>query len=192
MAPTAYLAVLVPMPIFWNKPPLALAQRAKRGSLESVHAKARAKGFTLLELLIALVIISLMTAVVGFGVSQHPQRALKAEGDKLAARLNAAHAQMNAGASPLRLLAIQEPQRSGYFFETIVRSEDGTIQASWQAVQGDDVLSVRVLPAGSQLVLSEPLLIAREPITAPSSVLLSHEQWQVRVSTDGVHGWAAR
>jgi type II secretion system protein H len=157
-------------------------------------------GFTLLELLVALVIISLMTAVVGFSVSNSSQRTLKGEGDKLAARLNAAHAQMNAGASPIRLIATQDkvkdkdkdkPQ-SGYAFETTVRADDGSATASWKPVTGDEVLAPRALPSGSTLRLSEPLLIAREPITAASSITLEQGDVRVRIATDGINGWAAQ
>jgi type II secretion system protein H len=146
------------------------------------------EGFTLLELLVALVIISLMTAVVGFSVTGNSQRTLKGEGDKLAARLNAAHAQMNAGASPLRLVATD----TGYAFETTERADDGTAKASWKRVEGDEVLSARSLPTGAALGLKEPLLIAREPITPPMQFQIVHDQLRVRVATDGIQGWAAQ
>jgi type II secretion system protein H len=145
-------------------------------------------GFTLLELLVALVIISLMTAVVGFSVSNNGQRTLKGEGDKLAARLNAAHAQMNGGASPLRLVATD----AGYAFETTQRADDGTAKATWLRVEGDEVLAARTLPSGAVVALTEPLLIAREPITAPFSFQLVQDQLRVRIATDGLKGWAAQ
>ncbi len=156
---------------FWSKP--TLRQQA---------------GFTLLELLVALVIISLMTAVVGFSVSGNSQRTLKGEGDKLAARLNAAHAQMNAGASPIRLIATD----AGYAFETTQRADDGTAKASWARVEGDEVLAARTLPTGAVVALKEPLLIAREPITAAMQFQLVQNELRVRVATDGIQGWAAQ
>jgi general secretion pathway protein H len=146
------------------------------------------RGFTLLELLVVLLIISLMTAVVGFSVTGSTQRSLKGEGDKLAARLNAAHAQMNAGASPLRLVAIE----SGYAFETTSRANDGSANAQWVRLEGDEVLATRALPSGAALSLKEPLLIAREPITAPASFTLQQGAAVVRIGTDGVQGWAAK
>ena len=166
------LAALAQMPIFWNKP--------KRGRSEA--------GFTLLELLVVLVIISLMTAVVGFSVSGNSQRSLKGEGDKLAARLNTAHAQMNAGASPLRLIATD----GGYAFETTERADDGTAKASWKRLEGDEVLAARTLPTGAKLDLKEPMLIAREPITAPAKLQILQDSARVFVTTDGIQGWAAQ
>jgi type II secretion system protein H len=160
------------MQIFWNKP----ARPAKQA------------GFTLLELLVVIAIISLMTAVVGFSVSGNSQRSLKGEGDKLAARLNAAHAQMNAGASPLRLVVT--PQ--GYAFESIERAADGSAQAQWKRVVGDDVLAARDLPTGASIKLEAPLLIAREPISAAASFTLTHDAVQIQLATDGINGWAAR
>jgi type II secretion system protein H len=182
MEPMACQAVWAQMPIFWNK------CRKRNQSLGAAPSASICAGFTLLELLVALVIISLMTAVVGFSVSSHPQRTLKGEGDKLAARLNAAHAQMNAGASPIRLIATP----TGYAFEATLRADDGSAKATWNKVLGDEVLAVRTLPAGSALALKEPLLIAREPITEPMSFDLLQGDFRVRIATDGVQGWAAQ
>jgi type II secretion system protein H len=158
------------MLIFWNK------------------SSRKQSGFTLLELLVALVIISLMTAVVGFSVSGNSQRTLKGEADKLAARLNAAHAQMNAGASPLRLIATD----TGYAFETTERADDGMATARWKQVEGDEVLAARSLPTGATLAITQPLLIAREPITAPLAFELVHDALRIRIATDGIQGWAAQ
>jgi type II secretion system protein H len=180
MAQTACPAAVAQMLISWSKPQLAQ------------------QGFTLLELLVALVIISLMTAVVGFSVSNNGQRTLKGEGDKLAARLNAAHAQMNAGASPIRLIATQDKDKdkdkpqSGYAFETTIRADDGSATASWKPVTGDEILAPRTLPSGSVLRLNEPMLVAREPITAASSITLEQGDVRVRIATDGINGWAAQ
>jgi hypothetical protein len=129
-----------------------------------------------------------MTAVVGFSVSGNSQRTLKGEGDKLAARLNAAHAQMNAGASPLRLIAT--PQ--GYAFEVTERADDGTAKATWKRLEGDEVLAARNLPSGAVLSLKEPLLIAREPITAPMAFQINQNELRVRIATDGIAGWGAQ
>lgn len=168
------------MPIFWNKTATMLP-RCQSGLRQQ-------KGFTLLELLVALVIISIMTAVVGFNVSGNSQRTLKGEGDKLAARLNAAHAQMNAGASPLRLIATD----AGYAFEITERADDGTAKTRWKRLEGDDVLAARTLPSNARMVLKEPLLIAREPITAPASFQLEQNELRIVIATDGVQGWAVQ
>lgn len=198
MARMVCLAGRAQMLIFWSKKCLTTgashASHASHAPRAPIVASPHLKqgGFTLLELLVAMVIISLMTAVVGFSVSSNPQRALKGEADKLAARLNAAHAQMNAGASPLRLIATVDAQQNGYAFETTQRADDGSASAKWVRVKGDDVLAYRQLPTGAALQLKEPLLIAREPITAPASVLLVQADFQTRVATDGMNGWSAQ
>ncbi len=173
------------MLIFWSDTHWAAPTRPKKQAPGHRH---RHGGFTLLELLVALVIISLMTAVVGFSVSGNSQRTLKGEGDKLAARLNAAHAQMNAGASPIRLIATD----TGYAFETTERADDGTAKASWKRLEGDEVLAARTLPSGASVALTEPLLIAREPLTAPMGFAMVHNELRVRIATDGIQGWAAQ
>jgi type II secretion system protein H len=162
------------MPTSWNKPPQ--------------------QGFTLLELLVALVIISLMTAVVGFSVSGNNARALKGEGDKLAARLNAAHAQMNAGASPMRLVATP----TGYAFERNHRpvigaaSEATDSPNNWQRIADDEVLAARSLPSGASVRLKDPLRLAREPVTAPAEFTLVQGDAVVKLATNGVLGWGTQ
>lgn len=147
-------------------------------------------GFTLLELLVTLVVIALMTAVVGFSVTHSSQRALKYEGEKLAARLNAAHAQMVAGASPLRLIATP----TGYAFEVTERAEDGSAVANWKPLLDDETLAPRLLPSGARLELPRraPLAIAREPIGTPQAFSLVQEAARVELVTDGVQGWAVQ
>jgi type II secretion system protein H len=143
------------------------------------------RGFTLLELLVSLVIISLMTAVVGFSVMGHEQRSLKSEGDQLAAKLNAAQLHMAAGASALRLIRTDK----GYAFEEAKRATDGTAQMQWQLLINDDVFGEHNLPKGIALRTNEPILIAAEPIGLPAEIYLVHEQTKLRVATDGVQGW---
>lgn len=147
-------------------------------------------GFTLLELLVTLVVISLMTAVVGFSVTGNAGRTLKYEAEKLAARLNAAHAQMVAGASPLRLIATP----TGYAFELTERAVDGSASARWVALVDDETLAARSLPGGAVLILPQgaPLLLAREPITTAQSLTLKQGESAVRLATDGVQGWAVQ
>ena len=151
---------------------------------------ARQNGFTLLELLVTLVVIGLMTAVVGFSVTGNSARTLKYEAEKLAARLNAAHAQMIAGASPMRLVTTP----TGYAFEITERAEDGSAAARWKPLLDDETLAARTLPNGGALALPQgaPLPIAREPIAAAQSLTLSQGAAVFRVATDGVQGWAVQ
>jgi hypothetical protein len=95
---------------------------------------------------------------------------------------------MNAGASPLRLIATNE----GYAFEVTERADDGTAKATWKRLEGDEVLAARSLPSGAALSLKEPLLIAREPITAPMTFQINFNELRVRIATDGIAGWGAQ
>lgn len=144
-------------------------------------------GFTLLELLVALVIISLMVSVVGFGVVGNSARSVKYEAQKLAARLNAAQNQVVAGSTPLRLIATAQ----GYAFEKTERASDGSASFSWTQVQDDDILAPRTLPEGAVLVLPAggALWIPREPISQAMTLRLRHAQGEVLLQNDGVNGW---
>lgn len=147
------------------------------------------RGFTLLELLVSLMIISLMTAVVGFSITGHEQRILKGEGDKLAAKLNAAQSHIAAGASSLRLVATKK----GYSFEEAERTViDSDTEMRWRPLPDDDILNEHTLPSGATLQIKAPVLIADEPISLPEDMYLVQGEATVRVATDGVQGWSAQ
>jgi type II secretion system protein H len=147
------------------------------------------RGFTLLELLVSLMIISLMTAVVGFSITGHEQRILKSEGDKLAAKLNAAQSHIAAGAASLRLVAT----KNGYSFEEAERTTiDNGGKIRWRSLPNDEILDEHTLPSGAVLQIKVPILIADEPIGLPEDVYLVQGEAKVHVATDGVQGWAAQ
>ncbi len=147
------------------------------------------RGFTLLELLVSLMIISLMTAVVGFSITGNAQRTLKSEGDKLAAKLNAAQLHTAAGASSLRLVATKK----GYTFEesehTVI---DSDTKMHWRSLPNDDIFNQHTLPDGAVLQIKAPVLIADEPISLPADMYLVQGEATVRVATDGVQSWSAQ
>jgi type II secretion system protein H len=144
------------------------------------------RGFTLLELLVSLMIISLMTAVVGFSITGHEQRILKSEGDKLAAKLNAAQSHIAAGASSLRLVATKK----GYSFEESERTViDSDTEMRWRSLPDDEILNEHNLPSGAVLQIKAPVLIADEPIGLPADIYLVQGEATVRIATDGVQGW---
>lgn len=145
-------------------------------------------GFTLLELLVSLMIISLMTAVVGFTVSGHQHRTLKTEADKLAAKLNAAQLQIATGASALRLIATNK----GYAFEIAERSVESGNQPQWKLVLNDDILGEYPLPNAIKLSINDPVLIAKEPVGLPITLYLIKEDLKVSIATDGIQAWASQ
>ena len=157
------------------------------------------RGFTLLELLVTLVIISVVMGLVGFSVGNSAPRTLKTEAEKLAARLNAAQAQLAAGAASLRLVATE----SGYAFESLKQnaqpenssaaspaaSNDLVNQVQWQPLADDDVLKPRSLPSGATLTLERPLRLSREPVSAPMLLRLRQADTVVTLTSAGIGGW---
>ena len=62
----------------------------------------RARGFTLLELLVVISIMALATAGVGLALRDGGQQALEREGERLAVLLESARAQSRASGVPVR------------------------------------------------------------------------------------------
>ena len=145
-------------------------------------------GFTLLELLVVLAIIGVMTSLVAISVSAPSTRTLKSEGEKLAARLNAAQAQLAAGATPLRLIATPE----GYAFEQMARATDGAANTQWERLADDDVLKPRSLPVDAKLNLDKPMGLSREPVANAANLRLTQGDIAVTLATAGVGGWAVQ
>jgi type II secretion system protein H len=159
------------------------------------------QGFTLLELLITLVIISVMTAIVGFSVSGHSERTLQGEANKLAAKLNAAQAHMQSGATSLRLVSTAQ----GYAFEMSEPASDGGIDLTWKRLRNDEVFNEHTLPNNARLLLIQPLQISREPIIPLTIIQLvqnnnnnnhndnqSSYSYSVKIMNDGIEGWTTQ
>lgn len=138
--------------------------------------KRRARGFTLLELLVVISIMALATAGVGLAMRDSGSTLLEREGTRLAALLESARAQSRSAGVPVRWRAT--PQ--GFRFEGLVPSPQSALPTRW-------------LDAGT-VVRGQPLLsLGPEPLIGPQQVFITHQQYPervVRVATDGVRPFA--
>jgi general secretion pathway protein H len=129
----------------------------------------RARGFTLLELLVVVSIMALATAGVGLALRDGSQQSLEREGERLAALLESARAQSRASGVPVRWRAVE----GGFRFDGL---RAGTLPTQWL----DN--STRVRGPGS-------LVLGPEPLIAPQQVILvqpQHPEHALRVATDGL------
>ena len=129
----------------------------------------RARGFTLLELLVVISIMALATAGVGLALRDGGQQALEREGERLAALLESARAQSRASGVPVRWRAVE----GGFRFDGL---RAGTLPTQWL----DN--STRVRGPGS-------LVLGPEPLIGPQQVILvqpQHPEHALRVATDGL------
>lgn len=129
----------------------------------------RARGFTLLELLVVISIIALATAGVGLAMRDSGQALLEREAARLAALLESARAQSRASGVPVRWRAL--PQ--GFRFEGLPDSAEVTQSRQW-------------LDAGTAVRGPSVLVLGPEPLIGPQQVLITHSDRALRIATDGV------
>ena len=133
----------------------------------------RARGFTLLELLVVVSIMALATAGVGLALRDGSQQSLEREGERLAALLESARAQSRASGVPVRWQAVA----GGFRFDGL---PEGQLPTQW-------------LNAGTQVRGPSALVLGPEPLIGPQQVLLAHAdhpERALRVATDGLRPFA--
>ena len=134
--------------------------------------KRRARGFTLLELLVVISIMALATAGVGLAMRDSGSTLLEREAARLSALLESARAQSRGAGVPVRWRAT--PQ--GFRFEGLPPSGQAALPTRW-------------LDAGTVVRGQPVLMLGPEPLIGPQQVFITHQQYPdrvLRVATDGV------
>lgn len=134
----------------------------------------RARGFSLLELLVVISIMALATAGVALSLRDTGQTRLEREGQRLAALLEAGRAQARASGTLVRWRA----QGSGFRFEGLPLGS--TLPTQW-------------LDPGTRVADGALLILGPEPLLAPQRTLLTHvdaPELRVSVASDGLRPFA--
>ncbi len=129
----------------------------------------RARGFTLLELLVVVSIMALATAGVSLALRDNGQTQLEREAARLAALLESGRAQSRASGVPVRWRGGAQ----GFNFEGL---PPDTLPRQW-------------LDAGTTVRGNAILLLGPEPVIGAQQVLLTHQDHpdqMLRVTTDGL------
>jgi general secretion pathway protein H len=155
-------------------------------STEPVRAAA-ARGFTLVEILVVVVIIALLVSVVAVRLAPDARQNLRAEAARLAALLAHAHDEAIATGMPLAWQGAD----SGYRF--VRRAPDRT----WQPLARDAAFRTRELAPGVSVTAIETaaradgpapaIVLAPTGVNEPFRITLALGPHRVRVSSDGVN-----
>ena len=129
----------------------------------------RARGFTLLELLVVISIMALATAGVGLAMRDGGQAQLEREAERLAALLESGRAQSRASGVPVRWQATAD----GFRFDGV---RAGALPGQW-------------LQPDTHVRGNSVLVLGPEPLIGPQQITLaqtSHPEHALRLSTDGL------
>ena len=142
-------------------------------------------GFTLLELLVACLIVGILAATVSFAIPDRGAH-LGHEADRLARLLAIAKEEALLRAAPIRL----DSDLDGYRF--LVWRE-----RRWQPIDEDPLLRARRWEAPTQLRVvradgGEQVEFGREPLDAPIRIWLQRAQGSVVIDGDGLGNFLVR
>jgi general secretion pathway protein H len=145
------------------------------GSDSALHASVRARGFTLLELLVVVAIIAIATAGVSLALRDSQATQLEREAQRLAALLESARAQSRSSGVPVRWY----PTEGGFRFDGVPAK---ALPDHWLS----DTTQVR---GNTTLLLGpEPIIGKQEVVLGAAGVL----DRSVRVATDGLRPFVVR
>ena len=135
--------------------------------------RGRARGFTLLELMVVVAMLAIATAVVSFAVPDPSSTRLEREAARLIALLESARTQARAGA--MTVLWVPQAKRSEADYQFLGLPAALTPSLKWLEPE------VRAEVVGARSIVLGP-----EPVIGAQSVLLRLDDKQIIVGTKGL------
>jgi general secretion pathway protein H len=145
----------------------------------------RARGFTLLELMVVLVIVGIMLGVVSYNAMPNEQQVLQNEAQRIALLLQSARDEAIVRNRPIAF----EADSNGYRFW--IRDDK-----SWKAIEQDDIFRAREFPRTPvELSIDPPMtedskalriVFGREPVDKPFVLTMSTGDARVSIRADGI------
>jgi general secretion pathway protein H len=153
--------------------------------LHAIDRRRAAKGFTLVELMVVMVIIGITLGLVSLNAIPSPQQHLQNEAQRLALLLQLAR---DEAIVRNRLVAFEA---DGERYRFLVRNE-----TRWDPVVGDDLLRERAFknapvsllidPAGTGPGVPLRITFGREPVDKPFLLTLASGDAHVAIRADGI------
>ena len=144
-----------------------------------------ARGFTLIEIMVVMVIIGITLGLVSVNAIPSPHQNLQAEASRIALLLQLAR---DEAIVRNRLVAFEA---DGEHYRFIVRNEN-----SWEPVTKDDLLRERAFKGGPVALLIDPasagtgnpmrITFGREPVDKPFVLTMAVGEDSVAIRADGV------
>ncbi|MFM2398569.1 MAG: hypothetical protein RL341_726 [Pseudomonadota bacterium] len=147
----------------------------------------RARGFTLVELLVVMVVVGIMLSLVQVAITPNPARVLSRDAERLAVILSAAQAQAAATGRAMRLEAVP----GGWRFAQRSRNDQEFDLMAWEPITADEVFGPKLFEAeGAQLTIPPGGAgLGLEPIGAPLSFTIAAGGLARVVASDGAGGF---
>jgi general secretion pathway protein H len=132
----------------------------------------RARGFTLIEILLVIAILGVAAAAVAFSISTSDARLLQEETARLGALFRIAQNEARVSGRAL----VWEADRDGYRFRPL----DAEAARDWK----DDILRERRWPFAVRAVEGGPILFSREPLLEPATLRITTAEREARLTMD--------
>jgi general secretion pathway protein H len=160
--------------------------------LLSTPLRNRLAGFTLIEVLIALLIVGVVMATVGLATGGFRARDLEFEADRIAQLFSLAREEAQVRGSPVRMMVSDV----GYAFESFSENQ-------WRLIRDDELLRARRWEEPTQIKIEtadkpsdgltssldevqRSVSFGREQIDVPFTMRLSRDQSVIVIASDGM------
>jgi general secretion pathway protein H len=153
--------------------------------MPTVRVSMRARGFTLLELMVVLVIVGIMLGVVSFNAMPSEQQLLQNEAQRVALLLQLARDEAIVRNRPVAF------EVDGYRYRFWIRNEN-----SWQPIEQDDMFREREFKRTPVALSVDPpmmeegkplrIVFGREPVDKPFVLTMSTGDAHVSIRADGI------
>jgi general secretion pathway protein H len=137
-------------------------------------ARRKARGFTLIELMLVVAIIAIATGVIRLALRDPTAAKLEQEAVRLAALLESARAEARSSGVPAR-------------WEPLEKQEDGS-DFRFVGLSAKDPLPTRFLEPGTaaQVIGARALILGPEPLIGEQRIVLRLDDQRLTLATDGI------